>query len=221
MARPFAADFNAKLRVFNQNLTSGEIQSQLAQFARAKLTELQDNGQAPAHYERYVNGRHGAAEESVILPGPIVYEFSWLPEILIYAKTFAIRISPEDSGDYKRAWAVLMNGGLIEDYSAIPPDAEVVLVNYVPYARKVDVGAMRMRVPPGIIEATRQAVMRRFGNVVTAERKFINLHGNISSKWEVPYILQKGSQRRGRADKDRKKGTELTYPCLVMRMRFT
>jgi hypothetical protein len=101
----------------------------------------------------------------------------------------------------------LVNGSLWggED---IPPDAELILTNDQPYSRKIEIGRMVMRVPPGIVEDTRQAVMRRFGNVIQAQKRFIPLAG--------AYTLKTSSGRR----KDRQAGRELSYPALVVSQRF-
>lgn len=66
---------------------------------------------------------------------------------------------------------------------------------------------MVMRVPPGIVEDTRQAVMRRFGNIVTAQKRFISLSG--------AYTLKRAARR-----KDRGAGRALVYPALVVSQRF-
>lgn len=200
MARPQA--FERELRVATAGIEPEAISKLLAQTARNALAEVQANGQAPRHYERVVNGRRGAAEESVIPPGPIVYEFSWLPEIAEFALNFARERSPVLSGRYKRSWFAMVNGTVVADLDAMPPEAELIITNDQPYSRKIDVGAMKMRVPPGIAEDTRQAVMRRFGNIVQAERQFINLAGG--------YVLREG----------RGAGTEVSYPAVVIRQRF-
>lgn len=205
MARPAA--FERELRVATAGLEPAAISKLLAQTARKALADAQRAGEAPAKYVRSVNGRIGAAEESVVAPGPIIYQFDWLSEIAEYALTFARERSPVRSGRYKRSWFAMVNGRHVTDFSQIPPDAELVIVNDVPYARKVEVGAMKMRVPPGIVEDTRQAVMRRFGNLITARRAFIDLSG--------AYILKTDGGRKGR-----RAGDPLTYPAVVIAHRF-
>lgn len=217
MARPQA--FERELRLATAFLDPQNISRELAAFARQSLAQVQASGQASQFYEKSVNGRRGAAEETVVPPGPIVYDFSYLPEIAEFALEFARNRSPVDSGRYKGSWFVLVNGETVPDLSAIPDDAELVITNDQPYHRKIDVGAMKMRVPPGIVEDTRQAVMRRFGNVIRAERRFVNLASGRGDT-EVPYILRRGSQRKGRTDKDRRAGAEMTYPALVITHRF-
>lgn len=205
MARPQA--FERELRLATADLAPAAIARHLAQFARRELAKAQSAGEAPDRYVRTVNGRRGASEESVIPPGPIVYEFNWLPEIAVYALAFARERSPVRSGRFKRSWFLMAGGREVGDPESIPEGAEVILTNDQPYSRKIEVGAMRMRVPPGIVEDTRQAVMRRFGNIVTAQKRFIPLSG--------AYVLRRGGQR-----KDRAEGKAISYPALVISQRF-
>ena len=210
MARPRA--FDRELRLATAGLEPQAVSRLLAQFARQELAKVQASGEAPQHYVRSVNGRIGTLEESVIPPGPIVHSFNALPEVAQYALAFAKERSPVRSGRFKNSWFVMVNGRQIANLEEIPLDGELILTNDQPYSRKIEVGHMKMRVPPGIVEDTRQAVMRRFGNIVAAQKRFIPL--------QRPYILKRGSQRRGRADKDRSGGRELTYPALVVSLRF-
>lgn len=204
MARPQA--FERELRLAGAGLAPDVLRKQLAAFAKQELTKVQASGEAPQHYVRAVNGRIGAPEESVELPGPIVYSFNVLPGVAEYALAFAKARSPVLSGRFKRSWFVMVNGAQITNLESIPLDGELILTNDQPYSRKIEIGAMKMRVPPGIVEDTRQAVMRRFGNIVTAQKRFIPLSG--------AYILR----REGR--KDRTSGRQLLYPALVVALRF-
>lgn len=204
MARPQA--FERELKIATAGLEPAAISKLLAQTARKALAEAQSSGEAPHGYTRFVNGREGASEEQVTPPGPIVYLFDWLGPIAEYALAFAEARSPVLSGRFKKSWFVMVNGIPATDFSAIAPDAELIITNDQPYARKIEVGHMHMRVPPGIVQDTRQAVMRRFGNTVTTQVRFISLAG--------AYTLRKGARR-----KDRKAGRAISYPALVITQR--
>lgn len=206
MARPQA--FARELQVATAGLQPDAIRALLAKTARQALAEAQAAGEAPESYVRVVNGRVGAPEESVEPPGPIVYLFSWLSDVATYALAFAEERSPVRSGRFKKSWFVMVNGRRVSSLANIPPDAEVIITNDQPYSRKIETGHMRMRVPPGIVEDARQAVMRRFGNIIVAQKRFINLAG--------AYVLK--TNRQGK--KDRRAGRELTYPALVVTSRF-
>lgn len=45
------------------------------------------------------------------------------------------------------------------------------------YSRKIDVGHMRMSVPPGIVEDVRKMMLAQFGNMISARRTMIPLPG--------------------------------------------
>lgn len=199
--------FERELKVATAGLQPPAIAKLLAKTAREALAAAQSSGEAPKGFIRYVNGREGAAEESVTPPGPIVYVFSWLNEVAEYALAFAEARSPVLSGRFRQSWFAMVNGARWAPGTAIPPDAELVVANDQPYARKVEIGHMKMRVPPGIVEDTRQAVMRRFGNVIVAQKRFIPLAG--------AYTLKRGARR-----KDRTTGRALSYPALVVSQRF-
>lgn len=204
-----------QLRVATAGLEPQAISALLAREARRLLAEAQAAGEAPRRYQRFVNGREGVAEDRVIPPGPIVYNFSWLPEVVVYALGYAEGRSPVLSGRYKKSWFAMVGTEIVTDYEAIDMDAEVIITNNQPYSRKIDVGHMKMSVPPGIAEDVRQTVMRRFGNVVVAERRLVHLPN--------PYIL-KGRFSRGVRTFARTKlkpdvgaGREMTYPAVVIR----
>lgn len=210
MARPQA--FERELRLVTADLEPQSIARLLAQTARKALAEVQAEGIFPERYERAVNGRIGASEDSVQPPGPITYTANWLPEVAAYALAFAMERSPVRSGRFKKSWFVMVDGRETRDLESIPDEAECIITNDQPYARKIEVGAMQMRVPPGVAQDTRQAVLRRFGNIVTAQVRFIPL--------AVGYALRRGSQRKGRADRDRSAGRQLLYPAVVIAHRF-
>lgn len=205
MARPQA--FERELKIAGAGLEPVALQRLLVQTAKKALAEAQASGEAPEEYVRIVNGRVGAPEESVELPGPIIYQFQYLRQVAEYALAFAKERSPVLSGEFKRSWFAMVNGRHTTNFTNIPVDAELIITNDRPWARKVEVGAMKMRVPPGVVEDTRQAVMRRFGNIVTAQKRFISLSG--------AYVLRREGQRR-----DRTSGKQLMYPALVVNLRF-
>lgn len=205
-----------ELKIATAGLEPPAIAALLAQTAREALAESISDGTGSPDYDKFVNGRQGLPEESVIPPGPILYLFSAMEEVAAYALAFCVARSPVRSGRYKASWFVLANGAPT-DPNNIPHGAEVIVTNDRPYARKIDVGHMKMSVPSGIIESARQAVNRRFGNFVFAQRRMITLAGG--------YVL-KGRFRRGASGTGRRKlakdtqaGAQLTYPALVLSVR--
>ena len=192
--------FEREVAVATAGLAPAAVAARLASTARHALAEAISSGEGSLEYERFVNGRLGAAEETVVAPGPIVYRFHWLDRIALYALDFLRGRSPKRSGRYGDHHFVMANGRQTRP-EAIPPGAELIVTNDTPYARKVQVGAMRMSVPPGIYEDARLAVQRRFGQLVRVELKFIALGRG--------YRLRRG----------RKRGQPITYPALVINAR--
>ena len=195
--------FVRDIKVATAGLEPEAIKALLAQTARAALAEAQAEGAFPSRYVTSVNGRIGAGLESVTPPGPIVFSAIWWPEILIYGVAFAEQRSPVKSGRYKNSWFVMANGSVVDDYEAIQLGAECIITNDQPYSRRIEIGRQHVNVPPGIVEDLVSALRRRFGDLISVRRQFINLEG--------AYRLHR-TQRRPRAQH------EVTYPAAVINM---
>lgn len=152
-----------------------------------------------------VDGHPATSEDEVKPFGVIVYRFTRIREIALFALAKAIEISPVLTGRYKRSWFTMVGHQQVAP-DQIPEGVEVVITNDQPYARKIHVGAKGFKryVPPGIVEKVRQMTIRKYGNLVDVEIQFLTLQGG--------YILKK-SQGSG---KDRQPGAPLTYPALVI-----
>jgi hypothetical protein len=197
--------FARDIKVATAGLEPEAIAALLAKTARAALAEAQASGEFPDSYVTSVNGRVGVQIESVTPPGPIVLTGLWWPEILSYGVAFAAERSPVRSGRYRRSWFVMANGSQASDYAAIPLAAECIITNDQPYSRRIEVGRQRVNVPPGIVEDLVSALRRRFGDLISVQRKFINLEGS--------YRL-KGGRRPRRGEH------VVTYPAAIINMRF-
>ncbi len=217
--------FDRDIKIATAGLSEEAISAALAKFARSELTRVIQNGQGTAAYSRFVNGREGAAEESVKAPGPIVYVFSWWESIIRDALAALVAVSPSKSGRFVKSFIVIANGRLVTDFSEIDGAAEVIITNAQPYVRKIQVGAMKMSVPPRIFEQARKALFAKYTQqLISCQVTFLNIEGGVHPL--IPYIL-KGNQRgvavsksgraRGRR-KDTEAGQPLTYPALVLNM---
>lgn len=204
----------------------------LASEARRRRDELIQAGQASSVYRTFVDGTEGRSEDSV--RQVITYKFSSLLQATNFALREAKARSPVDSGTYRNAWIVLVNGQLWSGVATdIPAGATVMLVNGTPYSRKVDVGGMIMSVPPGIVEATRQAVQRDYPGI-KAERDFVLLRSGVypgapytlkhqGIRSGIVYSKKHGFQQKFKPEltrrRDRQAGQQLTYPALIMSER--
>ena len=214
---PRIQTFDRDLRLATAGIAPENVAKALAAFARTELSSAIQSGEGSDRYEKYVNGRFGAEEETVVPPGPILYVFHWWNEILEFALQSAVERSPNKSGEYRQSWFVMVNSGRVADFGQIPINSTVILSNDRPYARKIDVGHMKMSVPPGVLEDVRKKVLSRFGNLVNCKRTLITLPNG--------YVL-KGHFRRGirqfarrKLQKDTQAGAQLTYPSLVFSMK--
>ncbi|MBA2708556.1 MAG: hypothetical protein H0U59_12200 [Gemmatimonadaceae bacterium] len=205
------------LQLATAGISPENIAAELAKFARSELSKAIQEGEGSERYDRYVNGRQGAAEESVVPPGPILYVFHWWREIIEFALQSAVERSPEKSGDYKRSWFIMTPGGVIKSFDDIPINSTVILTNNQPYSRKIDVGHMRMSVPPGVVEDVKKMVMAKFGSFVTARRTMIPLPGGYTLKGRLRRGYRPFARTKLRADTAA--GSQMTYPALVLSMK--
>jgi len=201
------------IRLFaDRTLSPAALSARLAATAIKARDDLVRKGDAAPHWTTRVDGRTGVPETQVRPDGAIMYRFNVLGLAATFALTYCIGRSPVRSGRYRKAWLVAVDGRpWTADLNDIPPAASVMIVNPMPYARKIDVGAMRMSVPPGIVEGARQVTRRRFPTL-DVQRAFVSIPPGLASG--APYII-KGSHRR----KDRSAGRALTYPALIISER--
>lgn len=200
--------FARDIMVATEGLSDAEISKSLASFARAELAKSIQSGEGSKRYARFVNGREGAAEESVRAPGPIVYEFMRWDEVLTFALIELVKRSPKKSGRYSQSFVVAARGRIVKSYDDIDANTEVVVFNAQPYSRRIEVGSMNFSVPPGHFEMATSALRRKFGanQGFRFETKFIKVAAGLHPL--VPYVLRRG----------RKPGTPLTYPAIVINM---
>lgn len=197
------------LRLATEQLTGEAINAELARFAREELHKAIQAGEASDQFDRFVNAQRGLAEEAVIAPGPIVYVFNDWPVIILSALAELQKRAPRRSGRYAQSFVVLANGRVVSDYKNIAADAEVIIFNARPQTRRIEVGA-KQSAGKRHFDAAKRAVSRRFGNIVNAETRFLNIAAGVHPL--VPYVLRTSGGRR----KGRQAGDHLTYPAIVM-----
>lgn len=205
------------LQLCVDSISPENIAAQLAKFARSELSNAIQDGEGSAIYDKYINGREGVEEETVVPPGPILYVFSWWDDIVKYALQYLIERSPEKTGRYKTAWQVMVNGQVVADPKTIPISSDVMIINTEPYSRKIDVGHMRMSVPPFVVEDARLKVMSIFGNIVMAKRIMVPLPGGYILKGRFRRGIRPHARRKIRPDTQA--GAAMTYPALLLQMR--
>lgn len=227
--------FERDIKLATAGMEPDAINAMLAKFARAELARVIASGEGTPLYDRFVNGRHGAAEETVVAPGPIVYVFNWWKVIIVAALEELKAASPRKTGRYQDSFVVLVNGKPVTSFDDIPSQAEVIITNVRPYTRKIFTGSMpKMTVPARNFDKARNRLYRRLTRqMLNAQVKFLSLPGGIHPL--VPYILKVGQKQVAAAQNnrssafragrrflagrpDRSAGAALTYPSLVMNL---
>ena len=152
----------------------------LAQFAIAKKDELIASGEMPTSYVKYVDKQKDADEFTVKPEGTIEYYFNIMPSVALYAYEAArgryplmgISLGGIEYQHYRDSFFIAVNGVVFRPdwFPDIPMNAELVLCNFAPYARKLDVGMigtkpMKLSVPPGMMEDVAMLVNRKFNSV--------------------------------------------------------
>lgn len=162
----------------------------VAAFAREKLREAQAQnsrvlGREPA-FRQFVDGTEGRPLEQVRADsGRIVFEFELTEDLVSTVLTLLERFSPVDSGDYKRSHIVFAGGRQVLPGEAVPMASDFVFLNPLPYARKIELGKMKMRRSgtDRVYQQAAQAAMRRFGNLARIQFSYrtpIGTQSNIS-----------------------------------------
>lgn len=199
--------FERNIKIATAGLEPQAINAQLARFAKQELRRVIASGEASSTYDRYVNGVRGAIEESVRVPGVIVYEFVNWPLVIRAVLAELQARSPVKTGRYAAGFVVLANGKLVRDYSEIPAKSEVIIFNVRPYTRKVEMGVVGSGRPHFL--ATKRVMSARFREAFIIETKFLNIGPGVHA--DVPYRLKRGQGRQGR-----EAGTLLTYPAIII-----
>lgn len=133
--------------------------------------------------EAYANNEGNTNLDSVKLPGPIVFNYGYLAEIVQVAVKALIAASPRDSGRYAASHTVFIDGQPVQGIPAeIPPTAEIIIANRVPYTRKIEVGKTRsgrafvIRVEPHIYENVMSRVIRpKYRTVANISFNYVSL----------------------------------------------
>ena len=209
--------FARDLQLATADLAPEAISRELARFARSSLADVIAAGEASTIYTKYVNGREGADEETVVPPGPIVYDFSYWQPILAFTLAELEKRSPRQSGSYIASHVVMVGSQVMRPDAEIAAGEEVSVVATVPYARKIESGFQKVSTGEAVFQDVRRKVQSQFGRAVDVKFRMVYIPNG--------YIL-KGRFRRGRKEFSRKKlqrdtqaGARMTYPAIVMNMK--
>lgn len=174
---------------------------ELAAFARRELAEAQRInqaalGQVPPH-DTYVDGRAGAAVESVRPDGVVVFEFAMLQDIFGQIGDMLAKAAPVRSGRYSRSFLFLADGVVVDSGAAVPQASEYVFVSSVAYARKIERG-LSSQAPSGVFQAVAAIAARRFSNLASITFTHVVLQAGMIDEWADSAGALRLARRKGR-----------------------
>jgi hypothetical protein len=192
--------------------------------------QTQRSGITPS-VEAYANTPGNKNLASVKLPGPIVYRYQYLGEIVQVALKALEDASPARSGRYKSSHTVFLNGIQMR---SLPPTLlasdEIIISNIVPYARRLEIGKTKagrdfvIQVPNRIYErVAKSALIPKYRNVAKIAFNYVSLpnayvtKGGLSPSYLVEARRVGMGPHPGIARKRRQKpGEAIRYPGLII-----
>ncbi len=202
------------VRLATADISPENIGKELARFARSELSEAIINGEASPTYDKFVNGREGAEEETVVPPGPILYVFSYWEPIIEFALAYLERESPIKTGRYKASHQIMIGSQFISPSTPISSGEVVKIVATTPYARKIEVGHMQMTVPHLIYQRAGKEIARQFGKSIRVRVSQTLIPGGYVLKGVFSRGVQKFS--RTKLQKDTMAGQPMRYPTIIL-----
>lgn len=152
-----------------------------------------------------VDGREGAALESVRPDGVIIAEWELVGDLLFVIAEQLRAVSPVRSGRYRASHTLFADGVEVAIGKTVPLANEYVFLSDVPYAVKIEGvpgrPAQSKKAPRGVYQITAAKMNRQYGNVARVRFAWRALHsgftgksGNRSSN-RVPAIVVTIAQR--------------------------
>lgn len=169
----------------------------VADFARKELVEALDGNRRAmgsfTPYEQFVDGRKGAALESVNPDrGVIVFEFELVAEVLRWIHAELVERSPRGpvggAGTYRDQHRLFADGREITLGPDLPEAEEYSFLNTTPYSRKIEIGttesgrAFVIKAEPRLYDHVSAEAARRFSRVVKISYTFRPLVGGYRTK---------------------------------------
>lgn len=186
-----------------QRTALATFQKRVADIARARNAAIMVSDPRPSAVTRIVDGVVGALEDQV--RQQIIYRYLRLDQVINFALALVKGLSPVRSGLYRDSWFALIDGERANDFRTVGVNSQIMITNDQPYSRKIDIGHMKLSVPPHIVESAAPLINARFGNIAKAQPRFIVLPNG--------YVLKDHS--RDRVTKRRPgAGASMTYPAI-------
>lgn len=154
------------------NGTLAEVRKAIVATTRREHAKVMATAPRPSGFRQRVDGVEGAPLEEV--KRLVVIEYQRLDQVVQTAMEILFDLSPRLEGHYRAAHTIFLNGVAVSNLKSWAAGDEVAIANAMPYARKIELGKMKMRLP-GTDHVYEQAAARlrgRFGNLVSVTFTF-------------------------------------------------
>jgi hypothetical protein len=217
--------------MISRDLSPDEQRRIAAEFARRGIDDAkQINGNILGRIPPMavtVDGVPNAPLESVNPNGgSIIVEFELIGEVLKWIANELVARSPVLSGAYKAGHTLYADGQPIAIDTVVPNADEYVFANVVPYARKIEIGKTKagrpfvIQVPNQIYERVAKDARSKFGNIAKITFGYREAVGAYRLKRDQAVRrFGKGGARLSRPRSDRRAGSVVSSPAIIIRMR--
>lgn len=192
------------------------------------MTDAKTKGLVPS-WEAYANSPGNKDLASVVLPGPIVYNYRYLSDVIEVALDQLRKMSPVQSGDYVRSHTLFVNGVATDVVPKnIQAGDQIYIANPIVYARRIEIGKTKsgrsfvMQVAPRIYErVAKNILIPRYRNQAKITFGYVALpdayavKGGLSSHYGTGKTA--GARGGGTMRKRRQKvGTSVQSPAIFI-----
>lgn len=187
------------------------------------MADAKTQGLTP-FWEAYANRPGNNILENVVLPGPIVYHYRYLSDLIAYAMEELRRQSPAQSGTYKRSHTVYVNDQPMGDRipTIIKSGDNIYIANPVPYARRLEIGrtkggarAFLISVPNRIYERVTTMTKAQAKGLVKIKMGYVDLGAWTLRKDQRTLIkTSRGYAYSARQRPDRVAGSAVKSPAI-------
>lgn len=203
-------------QILLKSATAGHARIMQEQTARAGI---------PPDFTDYANTPGNTDLNSVKLPGPIVFNYKYIREIVQVARDWLQRNSPVDSGEYVRSHTLFVDGAAVD---VLPPNItgplDIMIANLVPYARKIEVGktesgrAFVIQVAPNIYERCSEMLISRYGEIAKISFGYSALSNAyaLKSNQVTRHFSARGLRIEKRIKQDHRAGSAVTSPTIFI-----
>lgn len=170
-------------------------------------------------------GDDGSASAPITLGSRrIVYRYAYMGEIVAFALQVLRDKSPVGSGSdphpglYRDSHRIFLNGHAVDDVSSWKPGDQINISTPVPYARKIEIGAMKLSLPGHVYEDATQIVAARYGNQASIKFTFMPVRfGDIAAY--AAFSRQERGGRRGDRSTPRRQDWLTRQPAMEITSR--